>query len=74
MQIAQNAVVSIDYKLTNDAGDVLDSTEGRAPMAYLHGHGNIIPGLEAALQGKAVGDSFHVSIPPADAYGERDDS
>lgn len=51
-----------------------DSSEGRTPLAYLYGHGNITPSLEAALQGKAVGGRFRMSIPPADVYGERDDS
>ncbi|MFP4155877.1 MAG: peptidylprolyl isomerase [Halothiobacillaceae bacterium] len=74
MQIAQDAVVSIDYTLTNSAGDVLDSSEGRQPLAYLHGHGNIIPGLETALEGKTAGEALEVTVPPAEAYGERDES
>ena len=72
MQIANNKVVSIHYKLTNDEGSILDSSEGQEPLAYLHGLGNIIPGLENALTGRAVGDKFTVTIPPADGYGERD--
>lgn len=72
MQIAPNHVVSIDYTLRNDAGDIVDSSQGNAPLAYLHGHHNIIPGLENALTGRAVGDSFSITIPPAEAYGERD--
>jgi len=74
MQIAPNHVVSIDYTLRNDAGDVVDSSEGNAPLAYLHGHNNIIPGLENALAGRSTGESFSVSIPPAEAYGEHDPS
>ncbi|MEW6445305.1 MAG: FKBP-type peptidyl-prolyl cis-trans isomerase [Pseudomonadota bacterium] len=70
MQISQNAVVTLDYRLTNDAGEVIDSSEGHGPLAYLHGHGNIIPGLEQALEGRTIGDSFKVSIEPAMAYGE----
>lgn len=72
MQIANNKVVSIHYKLTNDAGDILDSSEGQEPLAYLHGLGNIIPGLENALSGRALGDKFSVTVAPADGYGERD--
>ena len=72
MQIANNKVVSIHYKLTNDEGSILDSSEGQEPLAYLHGLGNIIPGLENALTGRAVGDKFTVTIAPADGYGERD--
>ncbi len=70
MQIAQDSVALIDYTLTNDEGDVIDSSAGGEPLAYLHGHQNIIPGLEKALVGKVVGDSLKVSIAPAEGYGE----
>ena len=70
MQIAQDSVALIEYTLTNDEGDVIDSSVGGEPLAYLHGHHNIIPGLEKALAGKTVGDSLKVSIEPAEGYGE----
>ncbi|WP_447593005.1 FKBP-type peptidyl-prolyl cis-trans isomerase [Aquipseudomonas campi] len=70
MLIATNKAVSIDYTLTNDAGEVIDSSAGGAPLAYLHGAGNIIVGLEKALEGKQAGDELNVSIEPAEAYGE----
>lgn len=70
MQIAQDSVALIEYTLTNDEGDVIDSSVGGEPLAYLCGHQNIIPGLEKALLGKSVGDSLKVSIEPADGYGE----
>ncbi|WP_437881457.1 FKBP-type peptidyl-prolyl cis-trans isomerase [Pseudomonas sp. LRF_L74] len=70
MQIAANKAVSIEYTLTNDAGEVIDSSAGGAPLAYLHGAGNIIVGLEKALEGKQAGDELDVSIEPVDAYGE----
>jgi len=73
MQVQNDHVVSIDYTLKNDAGDVMDTSEQNGPLAYMHGHQNIIPGLEKALDDKSVGDSFTVSIEPADAYGERDE-
>ncbi|MCW8919531.1 MAG: peptidylprolyl isomerase [Gammaproteobacteria bacterium] len=73
MQISANMVVSIDYTLTDDQGTVIDSSEGRDPLAYIQGVGNIIPGLERALEGKAKGDSLKVTIPPKDGYGERSD-
>jgi FKBP-type peptidyl-prolyl cis-trans isomerase SlyD len=73
MQVQSDHVVSIDYTLKNDAGEVMDSSEQTGPLAYLHGHQNIIPGLEKALDDKAVGDSFTASIEPADAYGERNE-
>jgi FKBP-type peptidyl-prolyl cis-trans isomerase SlyD len=71
MKISSGKAVHIDYTLKNDAGKVLDSSEGREPLAYLHGAGNIIPGLEAALDGKETGDTLSVSIPPEQGYGER---
>jgi FKBP-type peptidyl-prolyl cis-trans isomerase SlyD len=74
MQVSENTVVAIEYTLKNDAGDVIDSSVGHAPLTYLHGHHNIISGLENALLGKNVGDTFTVTIPPEEAYGLRDDS
>lgn len=70
MQIAANKAVSIDYTLSNDAGEVIDSSAGGAPLVYLHGAGNIIVGLEKALVGKQAGDEVDVSIEPEEAYGE----
>lgn len=70
MQIAANKAVSIEYTLTNDAGEVLDSSAGGAPLVYLQGAGNIIPGLEQALAGKQVDDELKVTVEPEEAYGE----
>ncbi|MDP2903434.1 MAG: peptidylprolyl isomerase [Methylovulum sp.] len=70
MQVADNMAVSIHYTLTNDDGEVIDSSEGNGPLMYLHGAGNIISGLENALLGKAVGDKFNVRIDAEHAYGE----
>ncbi|MDY0206328.1 MAG: peptidylprolyl isomerase [Pseudomonas sp.] len=70
MLIANQHVVAIDYTLSNDAGEVIDSSAGAEPLVYLHGAGNIIAGLENALAGKTVGDELEVSIEPEDAYGE----
>jgi FKBP-type peptidyl-prolyl cis-trans isomerase SlyD len=72
MHIARNKVVRFDYTLTNDAKEVLDSSQGGEPLTYLHGAGNIIPGLETALEGKGAGESLNVRVAPAEAYGERD--
>ena len=74
MRIEKNTVVSIDYTLTNDEGEVLDTSEGRGLLEYLHGSGNIIPGLERALEGSAIGESKTVTVPAADAYGAHDPS
>lgn len=70
LMIGKNAVVSINYTLTNDAGEVMDTSEGREPLTYLHGANNLIPGLEKEMEGKTSGQSFKVTIPPAEAYGE----
>ena len=69
MKIAANCVVSIQYKLTDDAGEVLDSSEDGDPLVYLHGTGNLIPCLEKELAGKGTGDSLSVTIQPEDGYG-----
>jgi len=71
MNIAKDSVVQFHYSLKDDQGNDIETTTGADPMAYLHGHGNIIPGLEQALEGKVVGDKFTVTIEPAQAYGER---
>ncbi|MEJ2552698.1 MAG: peptidylprolyl isomerase [Gammaproteobacteria bacterium] len=73
MQVAKNKVISIDYTLTDAQGAELDSSQGRGPFAYIHGIGNIIPGLEAALEGKSKGDQVNAVIPPENAYGARDE-
>jgi len=70
MQVADNMAVSIHYTLTNDDGEVLDSSIGDEALVYLHGGGNIVTGLEKALLGKVAGDKFSVRIDPEDAYGE----
>jgi FKBP-type peptidyl-prolyl cis-trans isomerase SlyD len=73
MKISHDKVVSIHYTLTDSAGTVLDSSSGGHPLAYLHGFGNIIPGLENALEGKATGDKLSVTVEPGEGYGERDE-
>lgn len=74
MKIEKNKVVSINYTLKNGEGEVLDSSEGGEPLAYLHGQGNLIPGLETELEGRGEGESFHTEIEPSNAYGEYNDS
>jgi FKBP-type peptidyl-prolyl cis-trans isomerase SlyD len=68
--IADQKVVSLNYTVKDTEGQVVDSSEGAAPLVYLHGQGDVIPGLEAALLGKAPGEEFDVTVEPADAYGE----
>jgi len=72
MPIATNDVVTIHYTLKDDADKVIDSSSGGEPLAYLHGHGNIIPGLERELAGKSVGERLTVRVPAAEGYGEYD--
>ncbi|RMI34914.1 FKBP-type peptidyl-prolyl cis-trans isomerase [Nocardia stercoris] len=70
MVIVSDKVVSIEYTLTDDDGEVLDSSVGEAPLVYLHGADNIVPGLEQALDGKSGGDRVEVVVEPEDGYGE----
>lgn len=74
MQITTNAVVSIHYTLTDKSGEIIDTSDGREPLAYLHGRGNLIPGLEKELEGKEKGNKLSVTVPPEEAYGMRDES
>jgi FKBP-type peptidyl-prolyl cis-trans isomerase SlyD len=69
MQISHNTVVSMDYTLTGDDGQVIDTSEGREPLVYLHGHQNIIPGLEKAIEGASEGDELEVAVQPEEGYG-----
>lgn len=71
--VADNIVVGIAYTLRLDDGEVADASPAGEPLLYLQGHGNIIPGLEQALYGLAVGDEKRVAVEPEDGYGEFDD-
>lgn len=73
MTITLNSAASIHYTLRNGAGEILDSSQGKQPLHYLHGHGNLIPGMEAGLLGKSVGDTFKIVVSPEDGYGLRDE-
>lgn len=73
MRIAQNRVVQMHYKLTDEEGNTIDTSEGQEPLAYIQGIGNVIPGLEDALEGKAKGEKLQVTIAPEDGYGPRVD-
>jgi len=71
MKAAHGMVVTMHYTLTDDQGEVLDSSRGGEPMTYLHGHQNIIPGLERALEGTGTGHKAQVTVEPAEGYGEK---
>ena len=70
--ISQNSVATIHYQLTLDDGSIADSSFGGDPLVYLHGHGNIVPGLERQLAGKGPGDKFEAIVPSSEGYGELD--
>lgn len=70
MKVSNGCLVSLHYTLTNDEGEVLDTSNGYEPLEYVHGDQQIISGLEAFLAGEDVGFAGKVSIAPADAYGE----
>ena len=74
MEIAANRVATIHYTLTDDDGQVIDRSPQERPLSYLHGAGNIVPGLESALEGKNPGDSLKVDVTPEKGYGQRNDS
>ena len=71
MSIEDQKVVSFHYTLLDEAGELIESSRERDPMSYLHGAGNIIPGLEREMTGKKAGDEFSVTVAPKDAYGEK---
>ena len=73
MTIEKDVMAAIHYTLKDKDGNLLDSSEGSEPLEYLHGCGNLIPGLEKELEGKKTGDTLSVSIEPAEAYGEYSD-
>jgi FKBP-type peptidyl-prolyl cis-trans isomerase SlyD len=74
VEITADRVVTIHYTLKDDKGAVLDTSAGGEPLAYIQGHGNLVAGLERALEGKADGSTLQVVVPPADGYGQRDEA
>jgi FKBP-type peptidyl-prolyl cis-trans isomerase SlyD len=74
VEITADRVVTIHYTLKDDQGAVIDSSSGGEPLAYIQGHGNLVAGLEKALEGKQDGNSIAVSVPPAEGYGVRDEA
>jgi FKBP-type peptidyl-prolyl cis-trans isomerase SlyD len=74
MEITADKVVLIHYTLKDDSGEVLDSSAGSEPLAFIQGHGNLVPGLEKALEGKQDGYAAAVTLSPAEGYGTRDEA
>ncbi len=73
MTVENDSVVTIEYTVKGKDGNVIDTSAGRAPLAYLHGKRNIVIGLENAISGKKIGDEFKVTVAPAEGYGERNE-
>ncbi len=74
MQITGNKVVTFDFTVMDDQGRLIESSKDSGSMSYLHGDGRIAPGLEKALEGRAIGDTFSVLLTPSQGFGERDES
>jgi len=71
MLVNKNKVVSIHYTLKDKEGNVIDTSSGAEPLNYLHGNGNLIPGMEEGIEGKVKGDKLNLIITPDKGYGER---
>lgn len=74
MQITKNTVASIHYTLRDNEGTIIDSSDGRDPLHYLHGAGNLIVGMEEGLEGKSKGEKLNLKISPEKGYGEKDEN
>lgn len=74
MRVASNRVVTFDFTVKDENGNLIDSSKDTGAMSYLHGDGRIAPGLERALEGRTVGDSFSVYLNPSGGFGEYDES
>ena len=72
MNITKDKVVAIHYRLTNNSGEILDSSEGKDPLVYIHGNGNLIMGMEEGVEGKIKGDKLSLKIAPEKGYGVKD--
>ncbi|OIP32058.1 MAG: hypothetical protein AUK47_21275 [Deltaproteobacteria bacterium CG2_30_63_29] len=71
--VTKDHVIFMHYTLTNDAGEELDSSVGAEPLFFLHGAGNIVEGLEEAIDGLTVGSKLQVTVPPEKGYGLKDE-
>jgi len=74
MTIGDDSVVSFHYKLRDDTGTFSESSEEGSPVVYMHGHNNIVPGLEKELAGKKSGDKLTATVAPEDGYGQRNEN
>ncbi|HEY3277613.1 MAG TPA: peptidylprolyl isomerase [Syntrophorhabdaceae bacterium] len=74
MEISNHKAVTVQYTLKDDTGEIVDSSEGREPLFYIHGTDGLLPGFEKALDGKTKGDAISFSLAPKEGYGERNES
>ena len=74
MRVGANRVVTFDFTVMDENGNLIESSKDTGAMCYLHGDGRIAAGLERALEGRSIGDSFSVHLTPSQGFGERDDS
>jgi FKBP-type peptidyl-prolyl cis-trans isomerase SlyD len=74
MIVSKNMVVTIDYTVTDTEGEELDTSKGSGPFSYIQGTGSVVPGLEAALEGRSPEERVKVTVSPKDGYGERDEA
>ncbi len=72
MKIEKHSVVGIEYTLKDNAGVIVDSNAGGDPLLFIQGMGTLVPGLEIALEGRGLGESFDVEVKAVDGYGEYD--
>ena len=73
MQVSEHKVVTLNYEVVDDQGQLIDQSEDDGPLAYIHNTGQLIPGLENALEGRSQGDRLSIDEPPDQGYGERDE-
>lgn len=73
IKIAADKVVTFHYSMRDAEGSFAESSDGKSPIVYMHGHGNIVPGLESELEGKTAGEKLAVTVPPEQAYGLREE-
>ena len=74
MSIVRDSVVRFHYRLSGEDGVEIENSHDSEPVTYLHGHGTILPALEAQLEGRGPGDSFSAQLSAEDAYGDRDET
>lgn len=74
MKVAPLSVVTLEYTVTDEHGEVIDTTVGKEPLVYLHGTRYLVSGLEAELEGRSVGEAFDVTLTPEQAYGQYDEN